>query len=66
LQFGPEVRVYWDSSPHVFFAELEDLFAGVADGLCSFGAGGCVQIFEDAVGYVGEFGGVGYVGGVDG
>ena len=62
----PDVGIDGDAEAEVFFAELEGLFAGVADGLGGVGGGGAVEVVDDGVGDVGELGGAGYVGGVDG
>ena len=52
----PEVGVDWDAQAEVFFAELEGLFAGVADGFGGVGGGGAVEVVDYGVGDVGEFG----------
>ena len=39
----PEVWVDWDAEAEVFFAELEGLFAGVADGAGGVDGGGVVD-----------------------
>ena len=62
----PKVGVDGDAEAEILFAELEGLFAGVADGLGGVGGGGAVEVVEDGVGDLGEFGGAGDVGGVDG
>ena len=62
----PDFGVDWDAQAEVFFAELEGLFAGVADGFGGVGWGGLVEVVDDGVGDVGEFGCGGYVGWVDG
>ena len=64
--FLPDFGVDWDAEAEVFFAELEGLFAGVADRFGGVGGGGVVEVVDDGVGDVGEFGRAGYVGWVDG
>ena len=54
--FLPDFGVDWDAEAEVFFAELEGLFAGVADGFGGVGGRGVVEVVDDGVGDVGEFG----------
>ncbi len=62
----PDVGVNGDAEAEVFFAELEGLLPGIADGFGGVDGGGLLEGVDDAVGDVVEFGGGSECGGVDG
>ena len=62
----PDFGVYGDAEAEVLFAEVERLFAWVADGFGRISRGGVVEIVDDVVCYVGQFFSRGDVRGIDG
>jgi len=66
LELLPDGGGDGDSEALVFAAEVEGLFAGVADGAGGIDGRGRAQGFEDGCGGAVEFGAVGEVGGIDG
>ena len=63
---APDVGVDGDAEAEVFFAELEGLLAGIADGFGGVNWGGLLERLDDAFGDVIEFGGGGEGGRIDG
>ena len=49
----PDFWIDRDAETKVFFAEVERLFAGIADGVGGVGGSGLVEIVDDVVGDVG-------------
>jgi len=61
----PDFWVYGDAEAEVFFAEVEGLFAGVADGFAGVYRCGFVQEGQDAFGCLGKVLRASDVGGID-